>query len=63
VDEVGEIIATISIFGAAQIGLLLVVLGQMSSTQKEHGRRLDIAEGEIKKHADEIGVLKGEIRA
>ena len=62
-NDVAEIITTIAIFGAGQIGLSLLFLGQMWSTQKDHGRRLDVVEAETKKHADEIGILKGEIRA
>jgi hypothetical protein len=61
--DVGEIITTIAIFGLTQLGLLLFLLGAIRATLQDHGRRIENVECETKKHADEIGILKGEMRA
>lgn len=54
-----EVIVTISIFGAAQIGLLLVILGQMWATQKAHGERLDKLEANQQEMLSQVGKLEG----
>jgi hypothetical protein len=61
--DVGEIITTVAIFGLTQLGLLLFVLGAIRATLQDLGRRIENVECETKKHADEIGILKGEMRA
>jgi hypothetical protein len=60
---VWEVISTVAVFGAAQIGLLLVVLGRMWSTQQEHGRRLEIVEAVQRQLATDVATLKGEVGA
>lgn len=56
-----EVIATVAVFGAAQIGLLLVALGQMWSTQKAHGERLGKLEETQQSLVADVARLQGEV--
>lgn len=65
-----EVIATVAIFGAGQIGLLIYLLGGMRATQTAHGERLDRHRARIEKLEDgqlkivrDVAELQGEARS
>ena len=58
-----EVIATVAVFGAAQIGLLLFALGQMWNTQKSHGERLGKLEETQQNLVADVARLQGEVGA
>ncbi len=64
------IVAEVALFGAAQIGLLLVVLGRMWSTQKAHGQAIVEVKRELSrlwdanfKLATKVAKLEAEVKA
>ena len=57
------LIVEIGLYGAANLGALIYLLGGMRSEVQDHGRRLDCSEKEVLTLTVDVATIKGRLEA